>query len=100
MREFDPKHAAQNGYSRTDWDAVESPELEAEDLKNAKAFSEVFPTLAESARKSLGRPKLAKPKIAVSLRLDADVLEAFKASGQGWQSRMNEALRKAAHLSR
>ncbi len=42
-----------------------------------------------------GRPKLDKPKQHVSLRLDPDVIERFKASGPGWQGRINEALRKA-----
>jgi uncharacterized protein (DUF4415 family) len=41
-----------------------------------------------------GRPKLDNPKEPVSLRLDADVLAAFRASGDGWQTRMNNALRE------
>lgn len=45
-----------------------------------------------------GRPKSAAPKVSTTIRLDADVLAAFKASGAGWQSRMNAALRKAAML--
>lgn len=45
-----------------------------------------------------GRPKSARPKLHVPLRLDADIVERFKAAGPGWQSRMNEALRKAAGL--
>lgn len=45
-----------------------------------------------------GRRPLENPKQAISLRVDADVLEKFKADGPGWQSRMNEALRKAAGL--
>jgi uncharacterized protein (DUF4415 family) len=43
-----------------------------------------------------GRPKLADPKQQVTLRLDGDVLERFRASGPGWQRRINDALRKAA----
>lgn len=43
-----------------------------------------------------GRPKAANPKQLVSLRLDPDVIDWFKLSGPGWQSRINEALRKAA----
>ncbi len=43
-----------------------------------------------------GRPKSAAPKKAVSLRLDADVVAHFRATGPGWQSRINAALRKAA----
>lgn len=42
-----------------------------------------------------GRPP-GSAKTQVSLRLDNDVIDAFRAQGPGWQSRMNEALRKAA----
>ena len=30
----------------------------------------------------------------VSIRLDRDVIDSFKAGGDGWQSRVNDALRK------
>src|SRR5262245_19643269 len=43
-----------------------------------------------------GRPPLEHPKQAVKLRLDADVLARWRASGPGWQTRMNDALRRAA----
>ena len=45
-----------------------------------------------------GRPRSDNTKQAVSLRLDADVLEWFKSSGAGWQTRMNDVLRRAAGL--
>ncbi len=51
-----------------------------------------------AARVQRGRPKSAAPKVSTTLRLDPEVLDAFKSSGPGWQSRMNEALRKAAGL--
>ena len=44
-----------------------------------------------------GRPK-GSTKQQVSLRLDTAVIDRFRADGPGWQSRMNEALRKAAGL--
>lgn len=44
---------------------------------------------------SAGRPKLDDPKQQVTLRLDGIVLERFRAGGPGWQTRINEALRKA-----
>jgi uncharacterized protein (DUF4415 family) len=44
-----------------------------------------------------GRPK-GSAKSQISLRIDSDVIEAFRASGAGWQSRINETLRKAAGL--
>lgn len=39
-----------------------------------------------------------RPKKALTLRIDEDVIEKFRATGYGWQTRMNEALRKAAGL--
>lgn len=42
-----------------------------------------------------GRPFSSGPvKIQTTIRFDADVLDAFKASGSGWQTRMNNALRQ------
>ena len=46
-----------------------------------------------------GRPRSASRKLALKLRLDPDVVKAFRATGPGWQSRMNTALRRAARLS-
>jgi uncharacterized protein (DUF4415 family) len=45
-----------------------------------------------------GRPPLPNPKQAVKLRLDADVLAAYRETGVGWQTRINEDLRKARKL--
>ena len=46
-----------------------------------------------------GRPPLGdEPKKQVTLRLDADLLERFRASGAGWQSRINATLRKAVGI--
>ncbi|TXJ04077.1 MAG: hypothetical protein E6Q26_02570 [Acinetobacter sp.] len=41
-----------------------------------------------------GRPPIKNPKIAVKLRLDPDVLEKLRASGKGWQTRVNAVLRE------
>lgn len=40
-----------------------------------------------------GRPRLETPKVQLTVRYDADIVEAFKASGDRWQTRMNDALR-------
>lgn len=40
-----------------------------------------------------GRPVAAQTKIHTGLRLDAEVVAAFKAGGRGWQTRMNDALK-------
>jgi uncharacterized protein (DUF4415 family) len=42
-----------------------------------------------------GRPPVAEPKISVTLRLDASVLEHFKGMGPGWQTRINKWLLEA-----
>ena len=45
-----------------------------------------------------GRPPSANPKQALKLRIDPDVVEYFRATGPGWQTRINDTLRKAAKL--
>lgn len=53
--------------------------------------------LAErAARRSKGGRPAGSNKEQVALRIDKDVLACWRASGAGWQSRMNDALRKAA----
>lgn len=44
-----------------------------------------------------GRPALGDAvKVPIKLRLDPDVLEIYKATGKGWQTRMQEDIAKAA----
>lgn len=40
-----------------------------------------------------GRPKSETTKVSVSMRMDADLLEYWRATGPGWQTRVNAALR-------
>jgi uncharacterized protein (DUF4415 family) len=99
MKEFDPKHAAKHGYTKADWDEVDSPELTDEQLARAKPFTEASPALAEKMRQNIGgRPKSDNPKVAVSIRLDREIVEKFKAGGPGWQTRINDALKEVAGL--
>ena len=70
-----------------------------EELAQAKPMAEALPELhaalmAEIAKRKAGRPKAVVTKQTIAIRLDPDVLEAFKATGPGWQTRMNEALRE------
>ncbi|KXF74726.1 hypothetical protein ATN84_22795 [Paramesorhizobium deserti] len=77
----------------------DNPELTDEQIAEAKPFKEAFPRLAEQMEKAVrGRPRLEKPKTPVTIRLDQDVVDRFKATGRGWQGRMNDALRKAVGL--
>lgn len=50
--------------------------------------------LARAIVKRGGRPRLASPRQLISLRLPADVIARWRATGPGWQTRM------AAHLSK
>jgi uncharacterized protein (DUF4415 family) len=77
----------------------ENPEWTAEDFAAAKPFAAVFPDLAakEVARRGRG-PQKRPTKQMVSLRLDVAVLEQWRATGKGWQGRMNATL--ATHAPR
>ncbi|MEW6113329.1 MAG: BrnA antitoxin family protein [Thermodesulfobacteriota bacterium] len=77
----------------------ENPEWTEEDFRRARPAAEVLPEIVglEGAAQMLrprGRPKAAMTKTHVNIRLDADVLKAFKTTGPGWQTRINEALRE------
>ena len=70
-------------------------ELTREDMRHFKPLDH-FPELAKIIRSRGQRgPQKAPTKQQVTLRLDKDVVERFRATGTGWQSRINEALRKA-----
>lgn len=98
LEEFQPGR----GYSKEDWDAVsDNPPLTEEEMKQARPFKEVFPDIAEDIEKAVrGRPKADLTKTPVTIRLDPDIVDHYKATGKGWQSRMNDDLRKAAGLKK
>jgi len=80
-------------------DDGEVRELTAEDMALFKPAAEVLPPalyagLLEMNRqaKLRGRPKAAVTKERVTLRLSPEVVHAFRATGKGWQGRMDAAL--------
>lgn len=89
------KFEAGRGYAKEDWDAVESPELSDAELAQAKPFAEAFPDLAGKIARTRGRPRLESPKEAVTLRLDAQTIAKFQATGEDWRTRMSDVLRRA-----
>ena len=91
---FDPVHAAANGYTREDWDAVDSPEATDEELARARPFAEAFPDLHASIIETMRKRGPARTKQPVSIRLDIDLVEKLRATGPGWQSRVNDVLRR------
>lgn len=78
---------------------LEDPEWTDEDFARARPAREVLPeSVLNQFKRSPGRPKSDAPKQQVTLRLDADLLEHWRAQGPGWQSGINAALRRASGL--
>ena len=85
--------------SAKDWADVDSPPLTTRELANMRPMRKAFPDLAEySAKRKRGQrgPQKSPTKAPVTIRIDPDVLAMYKATGRGWQSRMNDALRRAS----
>jgi uncharacterized protein (DUF4415 family) len=82
----------------------ENPEWTKDDFARARPAAEVLPEFIgkkateELIRRGRGRPPKADKKVNQTLRLDPDVLEAFRQEGSGWQARINEVLRE--HMPR
>ena len=94
--EHAPGYVPNAQYSQEDWDEVsDNPEWTEGDFAVARPFAETFPELAEALRRQRGSQR-APTKVPVTIRLDRSVVEAFKATGTGWQTRMNAVLRDAA----
>jgi uncharacterized protein (DUF4415 family) len=78
---------------------LDSPELTKDWFAKAKPTNNILPKLfAKKMATQLlapkrGRPPLLTTKEHINIRIDADVLSAFKKSGTGWQTRVNDALR-------
>ncbi len=87
---------------RTDWERVKrdaaqnapvafDPAVDPYDPNDAKATTDYW----RAATVKRGRPPVAVPRPTLNMRIDAEVLAAFKATGPGWQTRINAVLREA-----
>lgn len=84
-----------------------APEATDEWFARARPAKDVLPDLMgdAAAREMLkpkrGRPPSAAPKEHVNIRLDADIVQSFRRTGNGWQTRLNNALREwlSSHAS-
>ena len=75
----------------------ESREPSDEQLAAMRPAAETLPpALYAALTRPRGRPKADETKLPVNLRLDRATVMAFKATGDGWQTRMNDALAAAA----
>ncbi|MBI3418965.1 MAG: BrnA antitoxin family protein [Proteobacteria bacterium] len=80
--------------------AGEIRELTRKDIRGFKPAAEVLPprlvAMLPKRRPGQRGPQRTPTKEQVTLRLDADVLSFFKSFGQGWQTRINDALKNIA----
>ena len=74
----------------------DNPPLDDDWFKRARPAIEVHPDLVADYIRRRGRPPKARPKVAVKLRLDAEVIDALKSGGPGWQTRANAVLARWA----
>ena len=77
----------------------DNPELTEADFARAESFAERFPVQHKN-RKRLGRPPVEKPKVHIGFRLAADVAERIRASGRGYNARVEKVLREAIDQGR
>jgi uncharacterized protein (DUF4415 family) len=78
----------------------DNPEWTEEDFAGARPAAEVLPDFIgdkatrELMRRGRGRPPKPNKKVNQTLRLDVDVVEAYRQEGKGWQTRVNQVLRQ------
>ena len=78
----------------------DNPEWTAADFAKARPAAEVLPQFIGQAatdalmQRARGRPSKPGRKVNQTLRLDPDVLDAYRREGTGWQARMNDVLRE------
>ena len=83
----------------SDPDTLPPPEDAAPfvDKVGCEALADLFPpeTVEALLAPRRGRPKSERPKVQFTARFDADIVENFRNSGNGWHVRMEEVLHKA-----
>ena len=80
-------------YFKSDLPRVDAHQIAADEYDELPELTEEM--LARAAVKKGGRPLSSNPRKLISLRLPVDVIERWKATGPGWQTRMAERLSQA-----
>ena len=80
--------------SQEDWESVDVPEATDAEFASARPFKEVFPDIYREWKK-MGRPPVEHPKVHIGFRLAADVVSAIRATGRGYNARVEKVLRDA-----
>jgi len=90
-----PEYIEYEDGTRVLLDDDDVPELTEEDFKQMRPFKEMHPELYASWQRTRGRPRKrpSARKISIHLRLDPDIAKRLRATGRGWQTRLNAAIR-------
>jgi uncharacterized protein (DUF4415 family) len=83
---------------RSDLRKLDAHRIRRDEYKDAPELTDrqlASATLEIGGRPVRGRPRLANPKAAIKLRIDADIIRYFRSTGPGWQTRINDTLRRA-----
>lgn len=73
----------------------ENPEWTADAAAEARPFAEVFPEQFKALKNRGGRPPVEQPKMHIGFRLAADVVKGLRATGPGYNARVERVLREA-----
>ncbi len=71
----------------------DNPALSAKEIAAMRPAADVVPAVVAAYRKTRG-PQAGPRKVQTTIRLDSDIVDHFKRKGRGWQTRINEELRK------
>jgi uncharacterized protein (DUF4415 family) len=74
----------------------ENPEWTSSDFTRALRGSDIPAHIRQAFPKTRGRPR-GSSKQLISLRIDTEIVERLRATGPGWQTRVNEILKAATH---
>jgi len=92
-----PKKAIPDPILQENWDAVDSPGLTEAMLHRLRPASETHPQVVRAFQEGGLRrrgPQKAPTKTLISMRYSTEVLDFFRATGPGWQTKMDEALKQ------
>ncbi len=81
--------------AQEDWDAVDFPPMDAKELAAFRPAREVFPDIDSFPKPRRRGPQKTPTKVQATLRIDRDVIEYLRGTGPGWQTRVNDTLRRA-----
>lgn len=92
-----PGYVPNPDYSQEDWDEVcDNPPLTDAEIAELRPVQEVPEVYALLPKRGPGRPRRPDAKVNLTLRIDPGLLDAYRATGPGWQVRMHEALAAGA----